>query len=94
MPNYNKLQRGICLGLFTVSSVASYFNPNMLQLVAFSLLGVIANDVICYLRDKDKPKDNKELLELKERFSKVEEEFKSIKGDISIAKIGATIRRG
>lgn len=67
----------------------------MIYIAGFAILATVSFDVVCYLRDIAAPKENtKEFTELQEKFAKMEAEFKEIKGDISIAKIGATIRRG
>ena len=95
MPKFHKLQRGVCLALFLISSVASYFNPHMLYIAGLSIFGVVAYDIICYLKGKAAPKDyGPEIEEMKFKHEQTFQMIKEMKDDVSVAKLANSFRRG
>lgn len=82
--------------LFVSSSISSYFHPHLIPIAGLSVLGFIAYDAINFFREKHKPmKDlQPEVTELQVQILSLQEQFKDIKNDQSIAKIGNVIRRG
>lgn len=94
MPKFNKLQRGVCLSLFLISSVSSYFNPHMLYIAGFSIFGVVSFDIICFLKDKSTVKDYSSDIEvLKSSCSLLAGQLQDIKNDASIGKLASTFQR-
>lgn len=94
MPKYHKIQRSACLSLFISSSIASYFNPHMLYIAGFSILGVIAYDVVCLVKDKTAVKDFSQDIELiKASHSELAGQVQDIKNDSSIGKLASTFQR-
>lgn len=94
MPKFNKLQRGVCLSLFLISSISSYFNPHMLYIAGFSIFGVVAFDVVCFLKDKTAVKDYSADIEvLKSGYSVLAGQLQDIKNDASIGKLASTFQR-
>ena len=94
---YGKIVRALYLVLFTASSIISFFNfhTNAVTVAGLSLVGFIAFDVICQLKKPTPAPDHSAAVkELQDKLNRMDEEFKSIKGDIGVAKIGAVIRRG
>lgn len=95
MPKFHKLQRGVCLALFVISSVASYFNPHMLYIAGLSILGVISFDVVCFLKEKTAVVDyGPEIERLRKDNIMVLEKLQDIRNDASIGKLAETFRRG
>lgn len=97
MPKYHKLQRGACLALFVVSSVIScyQYHTNAVIIAGLSLIGVIAYDIVCYLKDKNAPKDfTAQVKELQEKLEVTSQHVKEMKDDVSVAKLANSFRRG
>lgn len=93
MPKYHKLQRAICLALFTVAGAYSLYNPHVFQTAALALIGVIAYDVVCLFRQKSEVRDYGP--EIKQLIAKSEENtihIKEMKSDVSMAKLAGTMR--
>lgn len=94
MPKYHKLHRGSVLALFVISSIASFFNPHMLYIAGFSIIGVIAYDAICYLKEKAPKTDyGPEMEKLRVENIQVLEKLQDIRNDASIGKLAETFRR-
>lgn len=94
MPKFHKLHRGACLSLFVSSSIASYFNPHMLYIAGLSILGVIAYDIVCFLKEKSDVKDyGPEIEKLRAENVQVLEKLQDIRNDASIGKLAETFRR-
>ncbi len=94
MPKYHKIHRGVCLALFTVSSIASYFNPHMIYIAGYSVLGVIAYDVVCFFKQKTDIKDyGPEMEKLRQDNIQVLEKLQDIRNDASIGKLAETFKR-
>lgn len=97
--SYPKLVKGIFLLSFVSSSVVSclQFHTNAIQIAGLSLVGFIAFDVVCFLRDKSKPAPapdmSPELEKIKARQEELEVKFNTVANDISLAKVGAAFRR-
>lgn len=94
MPSFHKLQRGACLSLFVLSSIASYFNPHMLYIAGLSILGVMQYDFVCFLKQKTEVKDyGPEIERLRAENVEVLEKLQDIRNDASIGKLAETFRR-
>ncbi len=95
--SYPKVVRGLYLLLLTVSSVISFtkYHTNAVAIAVLSLVGFIAFDVMCYLRDKNPPMKDlaPELAKLKEAQDKLNTDVNDIKNDHSIAALASTFRR-
>jgi hypothetical protein len=95
MPKFHKLQRGVCLALFIISSAASYLNPHMIYISGLSILGVISFDLICFLKEKTSPVDHApEIERLRNENILVLQKLQDIRNDASIGKLAETFRRG
>jgi hypothetical protein len=93
MPKFHKLQRGVCLALFLSSSIVSYFNPHMILIAGLSLIGVVAYDVVCYLKEKSKPKDfGPEMEDLRGKLEQTVLHVQEMKNDVSVAKLSNSFR--
>jgi hypothetical protein len=94
---YSKLVKGIYLLLLTSSAVLSFIKPNpQTGLIAIlSIVGFIAFDTICYLRDKNPPMKDlaPELQELREAHAALATALGEIKNDHSIAHLASTFKR-
>lgn len=94
MPKFHKIDRGARLSLFIISSIASYFNPNMLYIAGLSIFGVIAYDIVCFLKEKSDIKDyGPEIDRLRAENIVVLEKLQDIRNDASIGKLAETFRR-
>jgi hypothetical protein len=94
MPKFHKLQRGICLALFTIAGAYSLYNPHVFKTAALSLMGVIAYDIVCYFKQKTEVKDyGPELERLRADNIEVLEKLQDIRNDASIGKLAETFRR-
>lgn len=94
MPKFHKLQRGICLALFTIAGAYSLYNPHVFKTAALSLIGVIAYDIVCYFKQKTEVKDyGPELERLRADNIEVLEKLQDIRNDASIGKLAETFRR-
>lgn len=93
MWKFHKLQRGSALSLFIASSIASYFNPHMLYIAGLSLVGVIAYDIMCFLREKHGKDHSPELAQLKQVQNELVEKVQAIRDDASLGKLAETFRR-
>lgn len=94
MPSFNKLYRGTCLALFLASSIASYFNPHLIYIAGFSILGVISYDVVCFFKEKTKVTDyGAEIEILKASHVELAKQLQEIKNDASIGKLASTFQR-
>lgn len=93
MPKFHKIDRGARLSLFVLSSIASYFNPHMLYIAGLSILGVIAYDVVCFLKERHGKDYGPEIKELAARVEVAEHVAKEIRNDASIGKLAETFRR-
>lgn len=95
MPKFHKLQRGICLALFTIAGAYSLYNPHCFKTAALALIGVIAYDVVCYFKQKAEPKDfSVQINELKATQDILVEKMADIRNDASIGKLAESFRRG
>lgn len=95
MPKYHKLQRGICLALFTIAGAYSLHNPHVFKTAALALVGVICYDIVCYLKNKNDPKDHSpELAALSAKVDETSQHIKEMKDDVSVAKLANSFRRG
>lgn len=95
MPKFHKLQRSTCLALLLASSIASYFKPHLIPIAAISLIGVIAFDVVCFLKEKVKVMDfSSDIKVLQDRQAETSQFIKDMKDDVSIGKLAATFKRG
>lgn len=95
MPKFHKIHRGICLALFLASSIASYFKPHLVSVATLSLIGVIAYDIICYLKEKVKVTDfSFDIKALQENQDVIAQHVKEMKDDVSIGKLASTFKRG
>ena len=82
MPKFHKLQRGVCLALFILSSIASYFNPHMLYIAGLSIFGVVAYDIVCFLKERTNVKDyGPEIDRLRQENVQVLEKLQDIRND-------------
>lgn len=94
MPKFHKLQRGICLALFTIAGAYSLYNPHVFKTAALALIGVIAYDIVCYFKQKTEVKDyGPELERLRAENIEVLEKLQDIRNDASIGKLAETFRR-
>ena len=96
MPSFHKLQRGSCLALFVISSIYSilHYHTNAVSIAALSLLGVIAYDIVCFLKQKTEVKDfGPDILQVKAENAAVLEKLQDIRNDASIGKLAETFRR-
>lgn len=96
IPKYHKLQRAVCLVLFAVSSVLSFFqyHTNAVHIAALSLVGVIAYDVVCYFKGQLQVKDTSADVEiLKASVLEVTSQMKDIRNDASIGKLAEAFKR-
>ena len=94
MPKYHKIQRATVLALFPIASIASYFKPHLIPIAGLALIGVIAYDIICYLKQKTEVKDfGPEIERLKAENIQVLEKLQDIRNDASIGKLAETFRR-
>lgn len=95
MPKYHKLQRAVCLALFSLASVATYFKPHLASIAALSLIGVIAYDIVCYFKGQLQIKDNSSDVELlKASHVELAQQVQDIRNDASIGKLASTFKRG
>lgn len=96
MPKFHKLQRGVCLSLFLVSSIISFTNyhTNAVIIAGLSLLGVISYDVVCFLKDKTAIKDfSSDIEQLKASHVELAGQLQDIRNDASIGKLASTFQR-
>lgn len=92
--SYQKLVKGAYLLLFVSSSVASYFHPHAILAAGLSLTGLIAHDVVCYLKDKTKVKDfGPEMDKIVASQEELIQKVADIRNDASIGKLAETFRR-
>lgn len=95
MPKYHKIQRAVVLALFPIASVASYFKPHLIPIAGLALIGVIAYDIVCYLKEKNAPKDfTNQIKELKDELTVTSQHVREMKDDVSVAKLANSFRRG
>lgn len=95
MPKYHKLHRGICLALFSIAGAYSLYNPHVFKTAALALIGVIAYDIVCYLKTKNDPKDHsQEIAILSAKLDETSQHVKEMKDDVSVAKLANSFRRG
>ncbi len=93
MPSFNKLHRGVCLALFTIAGAYSLYNPHVFKTAALALIGVIAYDIVCYLKAKSEVKDyGPEIEKLAATVSDTNLQIKEMKNDVSVAKLAHTFR--
>lgn len=87
---YENLVRGVLLLLLIVGSITSSTVHPALTIISF-----IAFEYIIRKLEKPLPvKDHSiEVKALQDKINRMDEEFKSIKGDIGVAKIGSMIKR-
>ena len=88
---YENLVRGVLLLLLIIGSLTDKSVHPHLTLIAFIVFELLVRKFEKPIPAKD---HTKELEELQAKFDKIDGEFKQIKGDIGIAKIGAVIRKG
>jgi hypothetical protein len=94
MPKFHKLQRGICLALFAIAGSYSLYNPHAIKTAALALIGVIAYDIVCFFKEKSKPKDfEPEIEEIRKSQEELIQKVSDIRNDASIGKIAETFRR-
>lgn len=94
MFKYHKLHRSICLALFTVAGAYSLYNPHVFKTAALALIGVIAYDIVCFLKSKSEVKDyGPEIEKLSATVSETSQQIKEMKDDVSIGKIANAFRR-
>lgn len=94
---YGNLVRSLYLILFTASAIISFLNyhTNAIIIAVLCLIGFIAFDIICYLKDKNKPSPsiNPELEKLIERQTELESKFNTVANDAGLAKLASSFRR-
>lgn len=92
--NYNKTVRGLYLLLFSTSSIFSFFKSSeQTVVIAFlCLLGLVAHDVVCYFKDKEKAK-SESFEDLNNKIDEVAKDLNDIKSDHSLAHLAATFKR-
>ena len=94
MSNFKNLHRGSCLGLFVISGLWSCLNPHAIPVAAISVVGLIAYDVVCLLKEKHGKDHTVEINELKEQLATNTQYIKDMKDDVSVAKLANSFRRG
>lgn len=94
---YSKLVKGTYLLLLLISSVISFrtYHTNAVIIAVLSLVGFIAFDIVCFLRDKNPPMKDlaPQLKEMKEAHDLLAADLKDIKNDHSIAHLASTFKR-
>lgn len=94
MPKYHKLHRGICLALFSIAGAYSLYNPHVFKTAALALIGVIAYDIVCYLKQKNDPKDHtQDIKAIAEQVKENTQHIKEMKDDVGLGKLANTFRR-
>lgn len=94
MPKYHKLQRGICLALFTIAGAYSLYNPHVFKTAALALIGVIAYDIVCFLKSRGEVKDHgPEIEKVRAENLAILEKLQEIRNDASIGKLAETFKR-
>lgn len=94
MPKYHKLQRATCLALFAIASIASYFKPHLVPIAALALVGVVAYDLVSYLKHRAEPKDfSADIARLEQSQQDLISKVSDIRNDASIGKLAETFRR-
>jgi hypothetical protein len=96
MPKYHKLQRLVCLVLFAVSSVLSFFqyHTNAVHIAAISLIGVIAYDVVCYFKGQLQVKDHgADITRVEAAQEELIKKVQEIRDDSSIGKLAEAFKR-
>jgi hypothetical protein len=94
MPKFHKLQRGICLALFSVAGAYSLYNPHVFKTAALALAGVVAYDIVCYFKGKVDVRDfGPELEQLKRQQSESAQHIKEMKDAVGISKLAATFSK-
>jgi hypothetical protein len=95
MPKFHKLQRGICLALFSIAGAYSLYNPHVFKTAALALIGVIAYDIVCFFKEKHAPKDySKDIQDIAEQVKENTQYIKEMKDDVSVAKLASSFRKG
>lgn len=92
MPKFHKLQRGVCLALFTIAGAYSLYNPHVFKTAALALIGVIAYDIVCFLKEKHGKDHTNELKVLSDKVAETSQHIKEMKDDVSVAKLAHTFR--
>lgn len=93
--SYGKVVRGSFFLLFVISILKCLFSPDVQTVSAgiLSLIAFVSFDVVCAFK-RPKFKDfSEEINELKNRNEKLEQQFKEIKEEASIANVGAVFGR-
>lgn len=91
--SYGKVVRASFLLLFLISSLLCLFKPGAQSglIAGLSLIAFVAFDVVCALK-RPKVKDQTEDIEaLRKEYQELHVQFKSIKDDLSVAKIGTAL---
>lgn len=102
LPSYGKVVKASFLLLFLISSILSLFHPTTQSAIiaGLSLAAFIAFDVVCAFRDhkvnqgewRDAIESLKKVTQdLQNDHNNVKEQFKSIRDDLSVAKIGTAL---
>ncbi len=88
---YENPVRGVFFLLLIISSITDKTVSPTITMLAFIAFEYMVRKLEKPIIHKD---HSKEIEDLQKQNEKLIEEFKQIKGDISIAKIGSVIRRG
>lgn len=95
--SHGKVVRSLYLVLFTASAIISFiqYHTNATIIAILCLIGYIAFDIICLLKDKQKPipTSNPELEKLIERQNELEVKFNTVANDAGLAKLASSFRR-
>lgn len=90
--SYGKSVRVIFLLLFIISTIKCLFSPGCQTGLAaiLSLIAFVSFDIVCFFYKKTTVVDySSDIAALKNRNEKLEQQFKEIKDEASIANIGA-----
>jgi hypothetical protein len=95
--SHGKVVRCLYLILFTASSIVSFikYHTHAPTIALLCLIGYIAFDIICFLKDKSKPVPsiNPELQKIIERQNELEVKFNTVANDAGLAKLASSFRR-
>ena len=95
--SHGKVVRSLYLVLFTASAIISFtkYHTNATTIAILSLIGYIAFDIICFLKDKYKPSPsiNPELEKLIQKQAELEAKFNTVANESGMAKLAASYRR-
>lgn len=87
---YENIVRGALLLLLIIGSLTDKTVSPTITLLSFVAFEYMVRKLEKPMPSKD---HSKELEELQAKFNKIDEEFKTMKGDIGLATLGASFRR-